>query len=184
MDYEVRKDQLFKRLVNMQSDFMLCVHKECSKYLKKFTESWIYKIYMLGSTDKNKTKKQYIKPYEITINLDGNIICDCPDFLFQAKKHNIVCKHILFILNFDENINIDFLLNNNFKLEKKMLNDLINILDDSFNCELCNKKVLYNSHIINYNNTNNDEIKFLDYKIDKSKCHNECIQLLESKIFQ
>ncbi len=54
MDNEVRKEQLFKRLVNMQSDYMLCIHKKCSKYLKTFTESWIYKIYMLGSTDNNK----------------------------------------------------------------------------------------------------------------------------------
>ncbi len=63
-----------------------------------------------------------------------------------------------------------------------MLDDLINLLDHPYNCELCNKKILYNSHIINYNNISDNEINFLDYKIDKSKCHNECIQLLENKI--
>lgn len=36
--------------------------------------------------------------YTIVLEEDGTLRCDCPDFKTHCQKHDVVCKHIVFLL--------------------------------------------------------------------------------------
>ena len=48
---------------------------------------------------KSETERIYeIKVYKHGMNEKGSFSCNCPDYKFNSKKKNIVCKHICYIV--------------------------------------------------------------------------------------
>ena len=117
----------------------------------------------------------------VTIN-DNTIICDCLDYKFRCYKHNIICKHCIFILENGMKLKLED------NIDGREIIDMKNILNNLNNIHIVN----ISDNNIFTDNTKNiekddccpiclsdlvDETPKLSCPVCKNYIHRECIEI-------
>lgn len=173
-----------KRVKNYSSnDFVLLSYDLSEKY-KIFQDNWDIQLTIINVTEKNKQMS-----YNVNVNLDGSIDCNCKDYLYRGKKKNLPCKHILFALN---NLCSSFIsdLFNFFKNQQNLSKlDVLNIknkLNESDICILCNESIIEKQHLNAHSVQciDNKICKFNKENINHNNCHDHCLNKLYNYVVQ
>ena len=114
-----REKEFVKRIRNMKNTHFICPEIKLSKELKKFTDNWKIILKIFSIYDNRHICDAEI--YTLTFFMNGQITCTCNDYKLKAQQLNIGCKHILYILEKNSEINYSILLENGFILNKQIL---------------------------------------------------------------
>lgn len=129
-----REKEFVKRIQNMEYDSYMCIDFVLSKYYKKFSEDWIIMVKLINISDGITINKEI---YKIKFHINGQISCTCKDYELRAKNLKITCKHIIFILEKYNDLNYSILLENGFILNKHLLEQYENIVENALQYTRC-----------------------------------------------
>jgi hypothetical protein len=76
-------------------------YQQNQRYEKAMYNDHLYLLDLQSNPDNNSIEWKIsgsTKNIYTVICKDGKMKCNCPDMLMNAKKHNIVCKHVIFSL--------------------------------------------------------------------------------------
>jgi hypothetical protein len=76
-------------------------HQQEQRYIKALYSDPLYLLDLQSNTENNSIEWKIsgsTKNIYTVICKDAKMKCNCPDMLMNAKKHNIVCKHVVFSL--------------------------------------------------------------------------------------
>jgi hypothetical protein len=194
-DFDIQ-NQLTEFISNVDNDFqseiilkLFCGYSG-NMYLEDYqANNDCLQIHMLGSKNNNKREK-----YTVTIK-NNKCSCTCKDFQYRARRLNIVCKHITFIV-----CKVAHILDCNFfetkELSKQQFNKIQHILNNNaiwknrqVSVKDLNKEFLNNTKNYDPKDTCpicyellNKESELLSCPQCKNYIHKECMDIwLETK---
>ena len=167
-----------KRLNNCcESDFQI-ISYDISENHKIFNELWTLELKLLNVFD-NKIKSDI---YDIHINFDGSISCNCKDYIFRCKSNGLPCKHIIHIMNcicdkqYDE---IKYCFQKKKYLTEFDINNIKLKLQQKNYCLLCCETINEKNYLDKY--MFETMVNHFKSKCTKSvfcDCHNNCLTKL------
>ena len=83
-----------------------CSTNLCIEQMKRINKLYIDEFFFLRAHETRSEVCWFVylvsgstgTEYTVVLETDGGLRCDCPDYNTHCQKHNVVCKHIVFLL--------------------------------------------------------------------------------------